>query len=141
MHAAEDDVFASRACGFLRKLVGVSAEIGEANHLVALIVVTKNHALATQSLAGGCDAFVHGIVGQDEVVFQTANCCCGSHCHVSPSAPDANAIAALPQKANAGSGTGMLKDSSGSSRFTTRRLKLRRAQPAGMLKPLTLHNS
>ena len=97
MHAAEDDVFASGMRGLLRKFVGVAAKIGEANDFIALIVMSKNHALAAQSLAGGGDAVVHGVIGQDEVIFQTANCCCGCHCHVSPSAPDANAIAAIPQ--------------------------------------------
>ena len=97
MHAAEDDVLASGARGLLRQLVGVAAKIGEANDFVALIVMSKNHAFAAQSFAGGGNAVVHGVIGQDEVIFQTANCCCGCHCHVSPSAPDANAIAAIPQ--------------------------------------------
>src|ERR1700674_2206300 len=101
MHAAEDDVLAPGMRRLLRELVGVAAKIGETNDFVALIVMSKNHAFAAQGLGGGGDAFVHCVIGQDEVVFQTANCCCGSHCHVSPSDPDANALAAIARKANA----------------------------------------
>ena len=96
MHAAEDNVFAARMRGLLRKFVGVAAKIGKADDFVALIVVSKNHALAAQSLAGGGNAVVHGVIGKDEIVFQTANCAAVAM-SVSPSAPDAKAIAAIPQ--------------------------------------------
>src|SRR5579859_740828 len=98
MHAAEDDVFSAGMRGFLGQLVGIAAIVCETNDFVALIVMSENHAVAAQSLAGGSDAVVHGVIGQDEVIFQTANRYCGSHCHVSPSAPEANAVAVIPQR-------------------------------------------
>ena len=82
MHTAEDDVFAAGVRGLLGQFVGIATKIGEANDLIALIVMSKNHAFAAQGLASGGNAVVHGVIGQDEVVFQAANWCCGCHCHV-----------------------------------------------------------
>ena len=71
------------ARGFLRKLVGVAAEIGIANDFIALIVMTQNDAVAAKSLASPTNTFVHGVIGENEIIFQTANWRCRSQCHVS----------------------------------------------------------
>src|SRR5208337_3192420 len=46
MHAAKDNIFSRRLGGLLRELVGVSSKIGEANHFIALIVVTEDYEIA-----------------------------------------------------------------------------------------------
>src|SRR5439155_17378224 len=79
VHATEDNVLSSRARRLLRELVRVAAVIGEADHLIALIVVAQNHAFAPQSLTGGSDALVHSVIGENEIIFQTANSGRGSH--------------------------------------------------------------
>ena len=61
--AAKDNVLASGARRLLRKFVGVATIVGEADDLIALIVVPENDALAAQSFAGGGDALVHGVIG------------------------------------------------------------------------------
>jgi hypothetical protein len=79
MHAAKDDVLAGGFGGFLGEFVRVSAEIGEADYFIALVVVAEDYAFAAQSLAGGGDAVVHGVVGEDEIIFQTAKFNCRCH--------------------------------------------------------------
>ncbi len=79
VHAAKYDVLAAGGCRLLRKFVGVATKIGEANDFIALVVVAENHAFAAQSFAGRGDALVHGVVGQHEIIFQTANSSCGCH--------------------------------------------------------------
>src|ERR1700736_3522452 len=79
MHAAKDNVIAAGAGSFLRKLVRVAAKICEADDFVALIVMAENDDLTTQNSPGRADAFVHGVVGKDEVVLQTANASSGAH--------------------------------------------------------------
>src|SRR5256885_389609 len=83
VHATENDVFSIRHGSLLRKPVRVAAEIGVANDLIALIVMSKDDAVATQSLASRTNALVHSVIGQNEIIFQTANWSCRSQCHVS----------------------------------------------------------
>ena len=73
MHAAENDVFPAGLGGFLRQLVRVAAEIGKADDFIALVMVTEDDHIAAQSLPGRSNALVHGVVGQNEIIFQTAN--------------------------------------------------------------------
>ena len=46
VHAAKDDVAASGLRGHLRETIGIAAIIGEANHFIALIVMSEDDALA-----------------------------------------------------------------------------------------------
>ena len=92
VHAAENDVFAAGLGGFFRELVGIAAEIGEADDFIALVMVSEDDHVAAEDLAGCANAVVHGVVGEDEIVLQTANC--GSSSHVdSLSAPNGAACA------------------------------------------------
>src|SRR5258707_13372803 len=79
MHAAKDNVLAPSTGSFLRKLVRVAAEICEADDFVALIVMAENDDLTTQNFPGRADALVHGVIGKDEIVLQTANGSRGTH--------------------------------------------------------------
>jgi len=79
MHTTKDNVLPASVRGLLRELVGIAAKIGETDHFVALIVMTQNHAVAAQNFAGGSDALVHSVIGENEIIFQTANSGCGSH--------------------------------------------------------------
>src|ERR1700730_13512682 len=69
MHAAKDDVLPARLCSLLRELVGVAAKIGESDDFIALIVVTEDYTFPPQNFACGRNAIVHGVVGQDEIIF------------------------------------------------------------------------
>src|SRR5690348_5898805 len=79
MHATEDDVSAPRIGCLLRKLVGIAAKIGVADHLVALIVMAQDGDVGPQGTLGRSNAVVHGVVGKNEIIIQTANSSCGRH--------------------------------------------------------------
>ncbi len=64
-----------------------SSKIGVANHFIALVVVPENDQVGSQSVFGRTNAFVHGVVGENKIIIQTANCSCCSHI-VTPSASD-----------------------------------------------------
>jgi hypothetical protein len=42
-------------------------------------MMAENHDLTTQDFPGRADALVHGVVGKDEIVLQTANGSSGAH--------------------------------------------------------------
>src|SRR6185437_9229440 len=52
MHTAENDVFAARRSGLLRKFVGVAAKISEADYFITLVVVSKDHQIGAQGVFG-----------------------------------------------------------------------------------------
>src|SRR3982074_856667 len=79
MHAAKNNVLAAGARSFFRKLVRIAAKIGEADDLIALIVMAENDHVAAQNFPGRADALVHGVVGEYEIVLQTANGSSGAH--------------------------------------------------------------
>jgi hypothetical protein len=83
----------------LRELIGIAAEIGEANDFVALIVMPQYDALPAEGLARPKDTVIEGVIGEYEIILEIANrCCCCRHSKVSLSALDASArrmIAAL----------------------------------------------
>src|SRR5208337_2082912 len=88
VHAAEDDVAAGGLGGHLREPVGIAAIVGKTHDFITLIVMTQDDALASQDGFRLPDAFVHGMVGEYEIVFERAggyfdNRCC---CHVNVSA-------------------------------------------------------
>src|ERR1700726_385845 len=117
MHAAKDNVVAASTGSFLRKLVRVAAKICEADDLVPLIVMAEKDDLTTQNFPGRADALVHGVVGKDEIVLQTANGSSGAHVVTRfqlQISRDKTAFRQLPL------GTGMLKAHSGSSRLAAR---------------------
>ena len=64
--------FAVGLRGNLRKLVAVAGEIGEANHLIPLVVVPQQNRCRTEPLARCRDPFVHAVVGKSQVIFQAA---------------------------------------------------------------------
>ena len=75
VHAAKDNIFAACACGLLRQFVGVTAKIGEADYLVTLVMVPKNDDIAPKFLSGRTNAVIHGVIGENQIIFQTANLC------------------------------------------------------------------
>ncbi len=139
MHAAEDDVL---RIGFGRgfgKLVRIAGEVRKADHLVALIVVSKQDRRGAQRAACGRNALVIRVVGQDEVVIERASLSIGrdrgnsffQNTHNTPPSVRFGVPDGL-----APIWTGMLKDSPkpGCSRLAAKIL----AQPTGMLQPLVL---
>ena len=91
MNAAEDDVSGLGLGGQLRKAIGIATIIGEAYDFVALIVVAEDDALVAKSFPGIRNAAVHGIIWENEVIFERAGCrfcnrCC-SHLFVSAFSP------------------------------------------------------
>ena len=93
VHAAEDDVPAHGLRRHLRKAIGIATAIGEAHDFIALIMMTKNDALAAQGSFGGRNAVVHGAIWEYKIVFERAgyrfdNRCC-SHFLSLPSVPAA----------------------------------------------------
>ncbi len=91
VHAAEHDVAAFGLRSHLREPVGIAAIVGKAHDFVALIVMSEDHALAAQGLFRRRNAFVHRVIGENEIVFERAGCCfrnrCCSHCYVSAFSP------------------------------------------------------
>jgi hypothetical protein len=76
MYAAEHDVLALRLCCDFRKPIRIAAKIGETNHFVTLIVMSKNDEPRAQLAFSGGNAGVHGNVGEDKIIIETATCCC-----------------------------------------------------------------
>jgi len=72
MHAAEDDVFGFSLGGDFGELVAVAGCIGKANDFIALVVVAEQEHVCAEFLTGRCDAVVHGVIGQREIVLETA---------------------------------------------------------------------
>ena len=72
MHAAKDDVTSIRLRGNLGKLVRIPSVIGKADHFIALIVVSKNEAVATELATSLGDAVIHRMIGEDEIIIQRA---------------------------------------------------------------------
>ena len=70
MDAAEDDILALGLSGDLRQLVGISSHVGEADHLIALVVMAEQNCAPTQ-LGPGCgNAVVHRVIGEYEIVLE-----------------------------------------------------------------------
>src|ERR1017187_745981 len=70
--AAEDDVLRICLRGDFGELVAVAGEVGEADDLVALVVVAEQNSGRAQFGARGCDSLVHGVVRKRQVVFEGA---------------------------------------------------------------------
>jgi hypothetical protein len=70
--AAEDHVLRVALGGGLGELVAVAGEVGEADDLVALVVMAEDEGIRAELLTCGCDARVHGVVGLGEVVVERA---------------------------------------------------------------------
>jgi hypothetical protein len=72
MHAAKNDVF--RVCfgRLLGKLQRIASKIGKLHHLVALIVVAKNHHIFSELGFGRGDAFVQRVVRHKQVIIEIA---------------------------------------------------------------------
>ena len=77
MHAAEDDVTSVRLGGYFGKLVRIPRVIGKANYFVALIMMSEDHAIASELATSFGDAIIHGVIGEDEIIIQRAQ---GSFC-------------------------------------------------------------
>src|ERR1019366_4482862 len=93
VYAAEDDGADFGLRRHLRQAVGIAKAIGEAHDFIALIMMTKNDALAAQGSFGVRNAAVHGAIREYEIVFERAgyrfsNRCC-SHFLSLPSVPAA----------------------------------------------------
>ena len=70
--AAENDVLRICLRGDFGELVAVAGEVGEADDLVALVVVAEQDGGRAQFGARGCDSLVHGVVRKRQVVFEGA---------------------------------------------------------------------
>ena len=42
-------------------------------------MVSEDDAIAAQGLAGGANALIPGVIGENEITLKTANFCCRSH--------------------------------------------------------------
>jgi len=73
VYAAENNVFGVGFGGDSRELVAVACEVGETDDFVPLIVVPEQDGGRSQALAGLGDAFIHGVVGEGEVVVKAAS--------------------------------------------------------------------
>ena len=72
VHTAENDVAPICVGGNLREFVGVAGVVGKANHFIALIMVSENHAIAPELTTSIGDALIHRVIGEDERVIQRA---------------------------------------------------------------------
>src|SRR5579885_3199472 len=79
MHAAKYDVLTAGLRRLLRELVRIPAIIGEPNDFIALIVVPKDDQITAQFPPCRSNAVVHGVIRENEIIFQTANLRCRSH--------------------------------------------------------------
>src|SRR5229473_1117882 len=67
VHATEDDIAALGLRSLEGELEGVTAEIGELDDFVALVVMAQNHYVIAEAGSCGSDAVVEGIVRHKEV--------------------------------------------------------------------------
>ncbi len=67
---AEDNVFRVSARALLGKFVGITTKVGEANDLVALVVMAKDESAGSEHTTRRRDAGVHGVVGEHQIVFE-----------------------------------------------------------------------
>src|ERR1035438_536547 len=67
--AAENNVLGGSFGGDAGELVAIAGGVGEADHLVALVVVAEQQGCRAQFGARPRNALVHGVVGEREVVF------------------------------------------------------------------------
>ena len=69
--AKEDVAGVGFGCG-LGEFVAIAGEVGKTNDFVALVVVAEDDGGVAELGARGGDAVIHGVVGELEVVFETA---------------------------------------------------------------------
>src|SRR5574341_2224509 len=75
MHAAKDQVFGfATARSVLRELERIASQIGVADHVVALVMVTENHCAVAEFLFGLTDAVVKLLLAQTEIVINRFDC-------------------------------------------------------------------
>src|SRR5258708_7253653 len=67
---AEDNVFRVSARALLGKFVGITTKVGEANDLVALVVMAKDESAGSEHTTRRRDAGVHGVLGEHQIVFE-----------------------------------------------------------------------
>src|SRR5258708_1129955 len=70
---AEDNVFRVSARALLGKFVGITTKVGEANDLVALVVMAKDESAGSEHTTRRRDAGVHGVLGEHQIVFEAAS--------------------------------------------------------------------
>ena len=70
--SAEDEVFCVALRGDFGELVAVTGDVGEAQDFVALVVVAEQQNLGAKFNARGCNSFIHGVIGQGEIILETA---------------------------------------------------------------------
>jgi hypothetical protein len=73
VHAAENNVFCVGFGGDAGELVAVACGVGEANHLVALVVVAEQEGRRAEFGARPRNALVHRMVGKGQVVFEATS--------------------------------------------------------------------
>src|SRR5947209_5728296 len=72
MHTAEDDIAALGLRCLEGEFEGITAEVGELDDLVALVVMAQNDNVVAETGFGGGDAVVEGIVWHQEVRIEVA---------------------------------------------------------------------
>ena len=72
VHATEDDVAAFGLRSLEGELEGITAEIGEFDDFVALVMMAQNHDIAVKTGFRSSDAIVEGIVRDEEVRIKVA---------------------------------------------------------------------
>jgi hypothetical protein len=70
MNAAKHDVLSIGFGGSLGQFVGVATKIGEANDLIALVVVPQNHSRGTQGSFGRSNARIHRAVRKYKIIIE-----------------------------------------------------------------------
>src|SRR5437016_13965108 len=73
MHTAEDDIAALGLRCLEGEFEGITAEVGELDDLVALVVMAQNDRVVAETGFGGSDAVVEGIVWHQEVGIEVAS--------------------------------------------------------------------
>ena len=69
VHSAKDNVFGVGLSGDFGELVAVPCVVGEANDLIALVVMAEEDGGRAQLGACCSDTRVHGVIGEGEIVF------------------------------------------------------------------------
>ena len=76
VHAAEDDILSFCFGGNLREFVRIAGVVGEADDLVALVMVAQQNRGFAETRTCRGNALVHGVVGKGEVVIKRALFAC-----------------------------------------------------------------
>src|SRR5258707_6029563 len=72
VHAAKDDIAALGLRSLEGEFEGVTAEIGELDDFVALVVMAQYHDVLAQAGLGGGDAVIQGVIWYEKIRIEVA---------------------------------------------------------------------